>query len=295
MKKYTIILSVIILSGLFYLPGCNILNDDNPDTPQQKAGDTLWIHTVPKGAQNLWIPEQPLAIGKDGSVYYTASGGTANWEPSRVYAVNKDDGTIKWISEPLELWHVNSNIVVGDDGTVYVMSYTKLYSINPGSGSFNWIWEVPQTLTYEGNDVYTYGEVSSLALSDNGDLIFKTSGSGVYWRALYCVGTDGNMKWHRFIRAAGNPITIGYNGIIYDYAAGDGNTHYIFATDPSNGDILWQTKAYTSYGVTNITIADNGDLIAFVANDSLARFDPANGTIIWKSKVTESSTHRILI
>ncbi len=295
MKKSVLLFLIVIISGLFFLSGCDVFKDDDPGTPQQKAGDTLWIHTVPKGAQNVWIHEIPLAIGQDGSVYYSASGGMANWEPSRIYAVNKNDGTIKWVSEPLENWTVNSNIVIGDDGTVYVLCYTKLYSIDPGTGSFNWIWEVPQTLPHDGNDVFTYGEVSSLALSDNGDLIFKTSGSGVYWRALYCVGTDGNMKWHRFIRAASNPITIGYNGIIYDYAAGDGNEHFIFATDPSSGAILWQTKAYTSYGVTNLTVADNGDLIAFVANDSLARIDPADGTIIWKSKVTEYSTHKILI
>ncbi len=296
MKKLTIILSVIIVSGLFSLSGCDLIKDKNdPGTPHENTGDTLWIHTVPKGDKTLWIAEIPLAVGTDGTIYYSASGGMANWEPSRIYAVNKNDGTLKWQTEPLELWHVNSNIVVADDGTVYILSYTKLYSIDPASGIFNWVWEVPQTLPHPDypNGAYSYGEVSSLALAENGDLIFKTSGSGVYFRALYCVGTDGNMKWFRFIQASGNPITIGYNGIVYDYS-GENNINYLMASDPATGGVLWKIKAYTGYGYTNITVADNGDLIAFLANDSLARINPADGSLIWKS-IVKSSNKKILI
>jgi len=151
-----------------------------------------------------------LIVEKDGSIYYSASGGQANWESSRIYAINKTDGSLKWKTEPLAIWHLNSNIVVGDDGTIYVLSYTKLYSIDPNTGAFNWVWEVPHTI----GDYYTYGEVGGLALANNGDLIFKTNGGGSYYRALYCVGSDGQTKWHHFIGAEGTPITIGYNGTI---------------------------------------------------------------------------------
>lgn len=141
--------------------------------------------------------------------------------------------------------------------------------------------------------MYSYGEVSSLALANNGDLIFKTSGSGSYYRALYCVGNDGNTKWYRVIAAEINPITIGYDGAIFDYAREDGK-YYIFETDPETGNVLWKTSAYTASGATNITVADNGDLIAFIAYDTLARIDPVNGNILWKT-LAQTSSKQIVI
>ena len=56
-----------------------------------------------------------MAIGTDGSIYYLADGGMATWEATRVYAINKDDGSLKWKTDALEIWHPNSNIIVADD------------------------------------------------------------------------------------------------------------------------------------------------------------------------------------
>jgi len=58
--------------------------------------------------------------------FISASGGQANWEAERIYAVNKTDGSLKWKTEPLDMWHLNSNIMIGDDGTIYIEAYTKL-------------------------------------------------------------------------------------------------------------------------------------------------------------------------
>ena len=278
-----------LLVTIFWLtPSCDLLTTpNNPDSTQQTVlGDTLWSHQLTWTTNELWINEAPLALGKDGSIYYTASGGQSNWEAERVYALNKTDGSLKWKTEPLAIWHLNSNVMVGDDGTIYVASYTKLYSIDPSSGSFNWVWEVPQTLPgNDGNDVYTYGELGNIALANNGDIITKTTGSGSYYRALYCIGTDGTMKWHRFIGSENNPITIGYQGTIYDYEH-DNNGLFLTASNPTTGQLIWSIPSSIGDGNANVTIADNGDVIAHIANDTIIRIDPEDNHTIWKTVAT---------
>jgi len=236
----------------------------------------------------LWIPDAPLALGKDGSIYYSAHGGQVTWDSSRIYAINKTDGSLKWKTEPLAIWHLNSNIVVGDDGTIYVLSYTKLYSIDPNTGAFNWVWELSHTI----GDHNTYGEVGGLALANNGDLIFKTNGSGSYYRALYCVGPDGQTKWHHFIGADGTPITIGYNGTIYDI--GHESQYYLYAYNPSTGNEIWKVPmdSYGSFS-NNIIVADDGNLI-WLDNGNLVKGDAADGHTIWKTAAQSNYFNKVL-
>ena len=275
---------------------CNVTEPQ----PTHEHGDILWTHdVVPVNNHTMYIADLPLAVGKDGSIYYSAAGGQDNLEPSRIYALNKTDGSLKWKTEPLAIWHVNSNIVVGDDGTVYVLSATKLYSIDPATGIFNWVWEVPHSM----GDKNTYGEVSGLALANNGDLIFKTNGSGSYYRALYCVGSNGQTKWHHFIGADIAPITIGYGGTIYDFGyemLRDANRqpyylHYLYAYDPNTGNELWKipTDAGVFSGSNNITVAANGDLI-WRNNDKLVRSDPAEGHTIWQVDAESNYANKVI-
>jgi len=267
--------------------------------PQHAVGDTLWVHNLPMDTNELWIPDAPLALGKDGSIYYSAHGGQVTWDSSRIYAINKTDGSLKWKTEPLAIWHLNSNIVVGDDGTIYVLSYTKLYSIDPNTGAFNWVWEVPHTI----GDYNTYGEVGGLALANNGDLIFKTNGSGSYYRALYCVGPDGQTKWHHFIGAEGTPITIGYNGTIYDIGHESWFVHdlnrwlsqtYLYAYNPDTCNEIWKVPVDNlNSGYDNIIVADDGDLI-WRDNANLVRFDAADGHTIWKTAAESNHYSKVL-
>ncbi len=260
----------------------------NTTAPQSQVGKKLWEHSVPVVNNELWIDDLPLAVGKDSSIYYSASGGQSNWESSRIYAINKADGSLKWKTEPLATWHVNSNIVVGDDGTVYVLSYTKLYSINPNTGAFNWVWEVPEKIGAN----YTYGEVGGLALASNGDLIFKTNGSGSYYRALYSVGSNGQTKWHHFIGAEVTPITIGYQGVIYDFGHESAGI-YLYAYDPDTGNEKWKIPATPGSGYNNIVVADNGDLI-WRDNDKLVRSSSVDGHLIWQTEALSNHFNKVL-
>ncbi|NOX17215.1 MAG: PQQ-like beta-propeller repeat protein [Chlorobi bacterium] len=284
------ILLFTLALATFFITGCDEIKDIiDPETePDVIVGDTLWVYEL----QDLHLSANPLAIGPDGTIYTSAGGHGWNgtdWRPERILALNKSDGTLKWQSEELEWSQINSNIVVGDDGTVFVNSGHKLYSIDPSTGNFNWVWEVPQTLPGEnGTDVYTYGALGQIALAADGDIVTITSESGSYYRAVYKIKAgSGVTSWHRFTSAstAGNYITVGKNGTIFKFDIIDPN-YVIIALNPQNGILKWSINAYSSSSANNISIADNGDLITFVQTDTLARINYSNGQFVWKQNVS---------
>lgn len=211
--------------------------------------------------------------------------------------MNKADGSLLWESEPIDQVGLGSRIVVGDDGTIYVIGYHKLYAIDPGTGIFKWVWEVPVNLPNPaGGEYYTYGGIGGLALMDNGDLVLGSVESGVYSRGLYCVDKNGNTKWYNLeINGSSifSGITIGQNGTIY-YCTNlylprwDGG-YYLVAVNPSSGIEKW-TKKIGSWGSgsNNIAIAADGSLICnFIeigaTERHMHRIDPATGNISWSS------------
>ena len=95
---------------------CSLIN--NP-VAEYQTGDTIWIHESPV-KDSMYI-NSSLAIGSDGSIYYAASGGTLTWHPVQLFALNRDDGSLKWITEKMDANGLSSQIVVGDDGTIYAI------------------------------------------------------------------------------------------------------------------------------------------------------------------------------
>jgi len=295
MKKTdnNVILLLLTIVFLIFLSSCDITND--PPTPSTTVGDTLWIHEKPVVENTTWIRDMPMAIGKDSNIYYLADGANNTFEPLRVYAINKDDGSLKWKTDQLASSHPGSNIVVGDDGTVYIISNTKLYSIDPNTGSINWEWEVPEHIEFEGNSVYSYGAIGGLALANNGELILKTVGSGSYYRAMYCINPQGTTKWYRVIGASNTNITVGSTGIIFDYEySGNPNIYYLYAVNPDDGGVYWKTQMnYFGAANNNIAVTDNGDLVCSMS-DSLGLLNPASGEYIWKVRAQTSSKIKLI-
>ena len=281
------ILTIALTIAAFLLNGCDQIQDIIDPEPEANVGDTLWVYEL----QDLNFAESPLAIGPDGTIFAAAGGNGLNgdYRPYKILAFNKTDGTLKWQSEELEWVQINSYIVVGDDGTVYVNSGHKLYSINPSNGNFNWVWEVPQTLPGEnGNDVYTYGALGQIALANDGDIITVNSFAGSHRRAVFKIRAgDGGLSWYRFtyMSTAASQITVGKNGTIFKFDNID-QKNVLTALNPENGSLIWSTDAYTPSYYNNISIADNGDLITFVQTDTLARINYSNGQFIWKQNIS---------
>ena len=126
-----------------------------------------------------------LALRTDGSVYYAAGGGTSTWKAIQVFAMNNDDGSLKWISEKLDNIGLNSRIVVCDDGIIYAIGGVIVYGFDQHDGSTVLKWELPTTLPYKDNDVFVKSGIGRHALTNKSNLIFGSIGSGVYYRSMY--------------------------------------------------------------------------------------------------------------
>jgi outer membrane protein assembly factor BamB len=262
-----------------------------PADDTYETGDTLWIHETPV-KDSMWI-DQSLAIGQNGDIYYAAAGFTISWHPARIFALDPDDGTLKWQSGPIDRNGLGSQIVVGDDGTIFVIGNYKLYALNPDDGSFKWTWEVPQTLPnpHGTGEVYTYGVIGALALTDDGNLILGSVGSGIYNRCLYGIDKNGNKRWHNIDAVAGSVfsgIYIGANNTAYYYTSLGGQPdYYLLAVDVNSGIIKWNTKVIsTSNSLNNIAIQDDGNLFCSFKKDGDDKFryhivDGGSGNIIW--------------
>ena len=287
------------LSILFFLFILFVLSCDEctliPSGPVYQTGDTLWIHETP--VKDSMFIGNSLAIGKDGSIYYSAAGGTVTWKAAQLFALNEEDGTAKWKTETMDNIGLNSQIVVGDDGTVYAIGSKKLYAFDQDDGSTKWIWEVPETLPYEGypNGVFTRAGIGGLALTNDGDLICGSVEAGVYWRSLYCIDKNGQKKWHNLDAVnggVGSGIYIGKNNTAYYYTYiyyGNETKEALVAVNAGTGNILWTIPISSWRGVSNnIAIDASGNLFcAFTPEGSTEmkyhRVDGANGTILWSS------------
>ncbi len=292
MKNLNNLLTLLLITMTFFVffTSCDITTD--PPTPSTNVGDTLWIHEKPLVENTTWIRDAHMAIGNDGTIYYAADGGNNTFEPARVYAINKDDGSLKWKTDQLANSHPGK-IVVADDGTIFILSDHNLYSIDPNSGSINWEWEVPETIIFEGNVVGSYGAVGALTLANNGDLILKTIGSGSYYRAMYCVNPQGTTRWYRVIGAVGTNISIGITGYILDYAYW-GNNKYLYAINQNDGSVFWKTPMlYNGAANNNIVITHNGGVICSMS-DSLGLLDPTTGEYIWKVVAQTSNKIKLI-
>ena len=284
------LLFVLILSSIL-ISQCDLIDivDDNPPVENHNVGDTLWIHHLPQGEVTHYI-SGPLAMGTDGTIYYEAGGhgwnGT-NWDPVQIYAVNKSDGSLKWKSAPLMSWHKNGEtIMVGDKGNIYVSSEYKLYSINPSDGSFNWVWEVPKTLTdANGKEVWTYGELGYMCLTNNNDVVIKTMGSGFYHRAYYCLTSDKTIKWIKFNDISSHSrMSVGKDGNIYDITTID-NIYVLTSRNPDNGALNWSLPVSVNSGYNNITFTSDGDIITETSGDTLSRIDLVTQHIEWQTDI----------
>lgn len=304
---------LIVFFFLLITGSCEKL-DSFLDYSSGTPGDTLWIHDLP-GSDSLLVLNS-LALGKDGSIYYGAGGVTWKWTASRIHAINPDDGSLKWRTEALDHIDISSRIVVGDDGTIYVCGFYRLYAIDPSSGAFNWIWTVPETLPLpEGGSVYAYGQVGALALTDEGDLLLGSIGSGVYSRTLYKVSKSGNLIWYNRDAVGGainSGISIGKNQTAFYMTAmmfGEVQKNAVVSVDVTSGSIRWKTEI-KSWGSSsnNIAIADDGYLyVAFSKPGEnevhLQKMDPENGHIVWSgpdvvypsSKLINKSGHLVLL
>jgi hypothetical protein len=271
---------------------CKFL-DPMDDPPMVGVGDTLWVHQV-VGADSLFT-EPSIATGTNGDVYFAVAGGTLYWTRARIRALDPVSGNLRWESPVLDANSLGSQILVGNNGVIYVIGTYNLYAIDPQTGQFQWVWTVPTELPNPDGpgNLYTYGQIGALAMADNGNLILGSTGAGVYSRAIYCIGPGGNLVWHNQQAAygvgIGSGLVVGHNNRAFYYTDIQGQKGLV-ALDVATGAIIWTKAIYSMGGVdNNLALDADGTLIASFritqADPSrMYRIDPANGQILWQSQ-----------
>lgn len=270
--KFLKVFSILVLtSATLFFSAC-IDKDDDPDPgPTEEAGTILWTWETDG---DVGIVSQP-ALGDDGTVYVAAGGGTVTWVPTRVFAINPDSSE-KWVSEDLDHAGASSNIVVGSDGTVYVIGFLTLYAINPDNGQFKWTWEAP--------DSY-HTQIGWLAIGEDHMIYCANIAAGSYVRSLFAV-KEGVTQWRRdreSIYGASHPI-IGPNGNLYVYWRHQitGN-HHIDSYNPTTGQLRWASEPLEAglYSATSMVFNESGNLLVSIHNPyKVLEIDPADGSTI---------------
>lgn len=302
----------MILAAILVFPACDcdIFNNikDDPPEPTAELGEVLWTHEMTGRDSFLTGPYLALDEARN-QLYYAKAGGTLYWTAARIVAVNTADGSQVWESPPVDNIDLNSDIVIGNDGTIYAIGSHRLYAINPLHGQFDWVWEVPEKLAAPDGEgeVNSYGAIGGLALADDGSLLLASGAAGgAYYRALFNVSPAGIMNW-------GNTRAV-YGGSVHGLAVGANDRCYFIsvpyskaqeglhlsAADVRTGALLWHTKVY-SWGsdLNNIIFDPDGNLIVSVpiaegAPFRLHRVNAETGAIIGSSATDASARLKLM-
>ena len=102
----------------------------------------------------------------DGAIVF---GGDDAWEAEALYCV-ESDGTLRWRQEFADVWNAQSNVVELGDGSLVLLHYGDLYSINFATGVMTKIF----------NTVGEDNRYASVSVASNGNLYFVVNGNSFY-------------------------------------------------------------------------------------------------------------------
>lgn len=221
-------------------------------------------------------------IGSDGKIYVVVNRPLSS-DHDYLLALNPTDGTNAWQFDLGRVsigtgftWAYNSRIVVGQDGTIYVVSafghegYGTIFALYP-NGTQKWTWTTAEDDLYCGTSQYLiYCSIESTpALAPNGYLYFKPYGGGVI--ALNSV--TGTFLWrNNFAEGAGGADPFGQSlSVDADsnaYTSEGGGRYNFWAVTSKNTSAWvfeaenWNDMAISAISPDNSTIfrGDNGGI-----------------------------------
>ena len=170
------------------------------------------------------------------------------------------------------------------------------------SGAFKWKWEVPEKVKINEQQLYTKGQIGDLALTEEGDLILRSIGSGAYYRALYGISKNGSTKFfnldaHMLGLASG--LYVGKNNTSYYYTSINGK-NYLAAANCNSGALIWLKEINSNlYSGNNIAIQEDGNLYCAFKKLNDNRFanhiiNGITGDIIWSGTYEARSGKRFI-
>ncbi len=210
------------------------------------------------------------AIGSDETVYIAGL-----YDPN-LYALNSNDGSLKWTCNFESQGWPFASPVVADDGTIYqtLLYDTNLYAIDHNDGAIIWSIDLadPQSGFFELNYLEHYGDAdgwSEPVLGPDGTIY--VSFDDPYLRA---VDPNGIIKWTTLLGTIGGfTLTVDIDGLIYA-ASDDG---YLYVVDSDGYEVSrYQSDNWLSYTV----IAEDNTIIVADSRDNSFLIEHPNNLVV---------------
>jgi eukaryotic-like serine/threonine-protein kinase len=211
--------------------------------------DVVYSGTYALRAQNghiLWRSHPNVAAEGEYILLALVGGVIYGDTEGAVYAINAQDGSIRWHYPPKSNLAIGGPLVVsnqvlfvGTQGSVDQPETSALYALDTENGSLRWY--------------YLMGDYAGAAILNN---IVYVSSRDQYLYAFNM--SNGKVLWrYKFIYPAYNPA-LAVNGILYI------NIDGAYALDRNNGSVLWHKSLGSSQSVDFIpsVVVDGVDYLA---------------------------------
>ena len=188
-----------------------------------------------------------------------------------IFAINLSNGLEKW-RFPLEADNKVTFYATPEltqDGQLVVGDYSnKFHSLNPSTGTENWIFA-------EAKDRYI-----SAALVSNEQIFAANNG-----HQLYAFDLRGNLLWEFLTEGPlwAKPTTDERCDCIYVPSM----DHHMYAVVAETGELKWQSESFGGSIVGNPTMDEEGKLFFGTFNSEVLAIDSQTGNIIWRTPTTE--------
>jgi len=236
-------------------------------------GTTLWTLEIPgNGPYDFVDNENSLTISPDGTTLYLGD------SASRLYAINKSDGSIIWTVTATTGGRLGTP-TVAPDGTIYISSSSGyILAFDPTDGTELWIFSL-ESVTVPNSTYFIKKEIAV----DSAGKIYATGSRYIYGH-LVCLNSDGSVEWvytraDTYSYPNAGP-SIGPDGTAY-FCTSD---HCLVAVD-SAGGLIWEYSVLPAdigaypYGCP--TIGNTGIIYFASFYDYLFAVNP-DGTLAWQ-------------
>jgi outer membrane protein assembly factor BamB len=207
-----------------------------------------------------WARLIPGADGEPSTGITRASDGTLYLSSNDLFALNPNDGSIRW---SIDGFSTRSTPAVGADGTIYWGHTDTFLAVTPG-GQIGWSWT-----GLSGNLIFG----SAPAIAEDGTIY-------VTHDALFSFTPGGSLRWvYPFAWVAHSSPAIGPDGTIYV-----GDAFYLYAISPA-GTLRW--RHYIAAYDSSPSVAADGTVYSGTYGAKLYAYYP-DGTLRWIFETDEA-------
>ncbi len=273
------IVSISPDNNFVYVPGESISKLSTSD------GSVVW--SVQIGSE---IFGTVIAIAPNGETVYVGAGDGFDFQSNNFYALNADNGDIKWTyvetSTPQQEDNADlrghlGGAILDADGNIYISNqHGYLVSLTDGGDSATLNWKFP------------LGAEPRMPASIAGDYIYQTSNSGVVHKINKATGVEVTSGQYPALGNVGEvftPIAFSNDGSTFYVNAED---MYLYALDTETGSVNWRYR-FDDWG-SDPLVRQDGAIIVMCEIEGSARVcaisdDGTSGSLLWRSETILSS------